>query len=102
MSLVVQLEDGSLVKRHFDQIRKKLTRISENTSSNSEEAEEASAFVSYPPESSTPPSKTNTGDITTETAKIQVSHPSTVPNSTSVLLEEIYPEVTNLQRSLDT
>ena len=31
VSVLVKLEDGSLVKRHFDQIRKKLTRTSENT-----------------------------------------------------------------------
>ena len=95
VSVLVKLEDGSLVKRHFDQICKKLTRTSENTLSDSEEAEGASAFVSYPPENSTAHSETNTGttstesqptnsDITAETAEIPVSHPSTVPNSTSV------------------
>ena len=89
VSVLVELEDGSLIKRHFDQIRKKLTRTSENTLSDSEEAEGASTFVSYPPENSTATahSETNTGttstesqptnsDITTETAEIPVSHPS--------------------------
>ena len=102
VSVLVKLEDGSLVKRHFDQICKKLTRTSENTLSDSEEAEGTSAFVSYPPENNTAHSETNTGitstesqpnnsDITTETAEIPVSHPSTVPNSTSVSVRRNLP-----------
>ena len=68
--------------------------------------------MSYPPESSTPPSEElnqlshnqqtcNDNHITTETTKIPVSHPSTVPKIQLVfLLEEIHPEVTNLQSRL--
>ena len=94
VSVVVQSEDGSLVKRYFDEICKKLTRTFENILSDSEQAEGTSAFVSYPAVNSTPHSETNTGttstesqptnsNITTETAEIPVFHPSAVPNSTS-------------------
>ena len=99
VSVEVQLEDGSMVRRHFDQIRKKLTSTSENSMPDSEEIEDASAFVSYPPENITPHSETVTGTTSiesqdsqptdsgitsSETAEIPVSNPSTVSHPASV------------------
>ena len=51
VSVEIQLKDGSTVKRHFDQIRKKPVSSSvENATQEDEEAEDANAFVSSPNE----------------------------------------------------
>ena len=78
-------------------VRSLYTRTFENILSDSEQAEGASAFVSYPTVNSTHHSETNTettstesqpiatnSNITTKTAEIPVFHPSAVPNSISV------------------
>ena len=68
-------------------------KLTHGKSSVTEKAEDASAFISYPLENSAPHSDTDMGttytstesrptnsDITTKTAEITASHPSTMPN----------------------
>ena len=103
VSVEVQQEDGSLIKRYFDQVHKKLnSSTSENTMSDSEEAENTTAFVSYPPENSVCDSEIDTGttstetqptysDTTPETMYIPISNPLTVPSSTTVSVRRNLP-----------
>ena len=79
-------------------------KLTHGKSSVTEEAKDASAFVSYPPENSAPHSDTDMGttyasteswptnsDITTKTAEITASHPSTMPNWISVFVRRNLP-----------
>ena len=86
VSVEIQLEDHSRIRRHFDQIRKKST-TTESTTSDLIENPEASAFVSYPPENIAPDSETSTNhDVTPAPADVTTSDPSMVPNpSTSTV-----------------
>ena len=83
VSVEIQLEDHSQIRRHFDQIRKK-SITTENITSDLIENPEASAFVSYPPEEMAPDSETSTShDVTPAPANVTTSDPSTVPNSST-------------------
>ena len=80
VSVEIQLEDHSQIRRHFDQIRKKAT-TTENTTSDSAENPEASAFVSYPPENLNSDSEMSTNhDVTPAPANVTTSDPAIVPN----------------------
>ena len=80
VSVEIQLEDHSQIRRHFDQIRKKAT-ITENTTSDSAENPGASAFVSYPSENLNSDSEMLTNhDVTPAPANVTTSNPAAVPN----------------------
>ena len=109
VSVEVQLEDGSMIRRHFDQIHKKLASTSENSTPHSEEWEDASAFLSYPPTphsetvtetTSTEPQPTDSDTTSSGTAEISVFNPSTVPNSASVPIRRNPPRNRKLPEKL--
>ena len=80
VSVEIQLEDHSRIRRHFDQIRKKST-TTENATSDLVENTEASAFVSYPPENLNSDSKMSTNhNVTPAPANVTTSDPATVSN----------------------
>ena len=80
VSVEIQLEDHSQIRRNFDQIRKKAT-TTENTTSDSAENPEASAFVSYPPENLNSDFEMSTNhDVTPAPANVTTSDPAIVPN----------------------
>ena len=80
VSVEIQLEDLSRIRRHFDQICKTST-TTENATSDLVENPEASAFVSYPPENLNSDSEMLTNhDVTPASANVTTSDPPTVPN----------------------
>ena len=98
VSVEIRQDDGSLIRRHFDQIRKKLPAdTSENISSEPVESEDPSAFVSCPPENdstnaeSVSESQPTNSDVTTETTNASAPGPLTVSNPASVTVRRNPP-----------